>query len=108
MQHLLPKVAVNSDKSADLNEENEQGTSVQKQSKDFLSYDKSVTLTITKEQSKPVQKLPAYKKKNKKEQYKNINNYFVNKESVNSDKILNKLISEYRLKGLSKVSVIGP
>ncbi|MDM5357196.1 hypothetical protein [Peribacillus sp. ACCC06369] len=102
VQHLLPKVAVSSDKNADLNEENEKGTSVQKQSEDFLSHDKNVTLAITKEQSKPVQKLPAYKKKNKKEQYKNINNYFVNKELVNKDEIINKLIYEYRLKGLSK------
>ncbi|MFD4820361.1 hypothetical protein [Peribacillus butanolivorans] len=62
VQQLLPKVAVSSDKSADLNEENEQETSVQKQSEDFLSYDKCVTLAMTKEQSKPVQKLPAYKK----------------------------------------------
>lgn len=67
-----------------------------------MSHDKSVTLAITKEQSKPVQNLPAYKKKNKKEQYKNINNYFVHKESVNNDEIINKLIYEYRLKGLSK------
>jgi DNA-binding PadR family transcriptional regulator len=102
VQQLLPKVAVSSNKSADLNEENEQETSVQKQSEDFLSYDKCVTLAMTKEQSEPVQKLPAYKKKNKKEQYKNINKYFVNKESVNNDEIINKLISEYRLKGLSK------
>ncbi|MEK5359195.1 hypothetical protein ACPOM7_26705 [Peribacillus castrilensis] len=97
VQHLLPKVVVSSDKRADLNEENEQGTSAQKQSEDFLSYDKCVTLAITKEQSKPVQKLPAYKRKNKKEQYKkeqykNINNYFVNKKSVNNDEIINKLI----------------
>ena len=63
---------------------------------------KVVTLAITKEQSKPVHKLPAYKRKNKKEQYKNINNYFVNKKLVNNDEIINKLISEYRLKGLSK------
>ncbi|QYF82342.1 hypothetical protein KY492_25940 [Brevibacterium sp. PAMC21349] len=48
---------------------------------------KVVTLAITKEQSKPVQKLPAYKRKNKKEQYKNINNYFVNKKLVNNDEI---------------------
>ncbi|MEK4009954.1 hypothetical protein [Peribacillus sp. FSL M8-0224] len=102
VQHLLPKVVVSSDKRADLNEENVQGTLAQKQSEDFLSYDKCVTLAITKEQSKPVQKLPAYKKKNKKEQNNYFNNYFVNKESVNNDEMINKLISEYRLKGLSK------
>ncbi|WP_191557790.1 hypothetical protein [Metabacillus idriensis] len=59
-------------------------------------------LAELKGNSKPVQKGPTIKKKNKKEQNKNIKDYIVNKEPVNKDEIINKLISEYRLKGLSK------
>ncbi|MDK8643803.1 hypothetical protein [Niallia taxi] len=65
-------------------------------------YDKRENLALPKGNTKPVQKGPTIKKKNKKEQDKDNNNYFVNKESVNNDEIINKLTNEYRLKGLSK------
>lgn len=65
-------------------------------------YDKRENLALPKGNTKPVQKGSTIKKKNKKEQDKDNNNYFVNKESVNNDEIINKLTNEYRLKGLSK------
>lgn len=99
---LMPKENVSSDKSADLNESKEQENLELEETPINFSSDKRAILAFTKEQSKPEQKSNPFKKKNKKEQYKNINNNLVNKEPVNNEGIINELISEFRLKGLSR------
>ncbi|MFA1710501.1 hypothetical protein ACDX66_02180 [Peribacillus frigoritolerans] len=99
VEELLLESNPKSEKREDLNIPPNQEPEKQKVNP---SYDKRENLALTKETGKPLQKGSSIKKKNKKEQYKDINNYFVNKESVNNDEIINKLISEYLLKGLSK------
>ncbi|MED0667751.1 hypothetical protein P4T04_15610 [Bacillus badius] len=87
-----------SDKREDLNKAGNEGTERQKVTP---SYDKREYLALPKGNGMPDQK-GTLKINNKKEQYKNINDLFVNKESVNKDEIISRLINEYRLKGLSK------
>lgn len=66
------------------------------------SLDKRENLDMTKGKTKPDQK-GNLKINNKKEQCKDINN-LVNKDSANNDheETINRLVKEYRLKGLSK------
>lgn len=80
---------------------------------DDSSYGKRENLALTKGTGKPLQKGPTIKKKNKKEQYKDIKDDIVNKATtVNNEsnhtfknsleETIHKLTNEYRLRGLSK------
>lgn len=102
IQQLFSKDENSSDKSANLKETNEQYTIGIEPSHENFSFDKSDELALTKVQSKHEQKVQAYKNNNEKELNKNIKNNFVNKQQGNKEEIINKLITEYRLKGLSK------
>lgn len=102
IKQLISKDEISSDKSASLKETNEQDIKGIEPSHENFSFDKSDELAFTKEQSKPEQKVQAYKNNNEKKLNKNIKNNFVNKQQGNKEEIVNKLITEYRLKGLSK------
>ncbi|MFQ3546597.1 hypothetical protein Q7A53_21145 [Halobacillus rhizosphaerae] len=93
INELVSEVNASSSKREDLNVSRHEEPS---------SLDQRENLGMTKGNSKPGQKGSAIKKKNKKEQYKNIKSNFVNKGTVNNEEVIHKLTNEYRLKGLSK------
>lgn len=96
---LLSELDVSSDKREDLNVSTISEAEGQKVNP---SLSKKETLVLPKENDKSLQKGSDIKNKNKKEQYKDKNNYIVNKKSVNNEEIIQKLTNEYRIKGLSK------
>ncbi|MDT9027875.1 hypothetical protein [Rossellomorea yichunensis] len=87
IQKLLPKSSDSSDKSANLEEEESVESTVNVLTVENFSINKSDEQACTKEQNKPVQKVPAFKKNNKKEQIKDNNNFNCNyKESIPCEK----------------------
>jgi DNA-binding PadR family transcriptional regulator len=101
--HITDKIVKELLSSSDKREElNIPSNSAPSNSSSTPILDKRERLVLPKGNDNTCQKVSNIKKKNKKEQYKDNNINFVNKESVNKDEIINKLISEYRLKGLSK------
>jgi DNA-binding PadR family transcriptional regulator len=93
IEQLIPKEEVNSDKKEDLEDEENQINQELEQSTDDFSYDKRETQAFKKDQSLPVQKLPAYKKNKEKEKSKN------KKELIDNYQGITKLLNcdEFRI-----------